>query len=86
MTENKARTWHFRVNLRMAELSLQEEVRDIFKKILISANVRLPIRGLEQSSFSYGIPEDGITQISYGIPEDGITQISRFPQISADCT
>jgi hypothetical protein len=64
MTENKARTWHFRVNLRMAELSLQEEVRDIFKKILISANVRLPIHGLEQSSFSYDIPQNGIAEIS----------------------
>ena len=48
----------------MAELSLQEEVRDIFKEILISANVRLPIRGLEQSSFSYDIPQNGIAEIS----------------------
>jgi hypothetical protein len=70
----------------MSDLSQPEEVRDIFKEFLISADDQILIRGLEQSSFSYGIPEDGITQISYGIPEDGITQISRFPQISADCT
>jgi hypothetical protein len=85
MPLNIARTWHFGVNLRMSDLSQPEEVRDIFKEILISADDQIPIRGL-QSSFSYGIPEDGFTQISYGIPEDGITQISRFPQISADCT
>ena len=59
-----ARTWHFHVNLRIAELSLQEEVRDIFKEILNTANDRLPICGLKQSSFSYDLPQDGIAQIS----------------------
>jgi hypothetical protein len=59
-----ARTWHFGVNLRMPDLSQPEEVRDIFKEILLFADDQIPIRGLEQSSFSYGIPEDGIAQIS----------------------
>ena len=59
-----ARTWHFHVNLRIAELSLQEEVRNIFKEILNTANDRLPICGLKQSSFSYDLPQDGIAQIS----------------------
>ena len=34
-----------------------------FKEILLSADDQIPIRGLEQSSFSYCIPEDGIAQI-----------------------
>ena len=64
MPRNMARTWHFGVNLRMPDLSQPEEVRDIFKEILLSAHDQIPIRGLEQSSFSYCIPEDGIAQIS----------------------
>ena len=47
----------------MPDLSQPEEVRDIFKEILLSAHDQIPIRGLEQSSFSYCIPEDGIAQI-----------------------
>jgi hypothetical protein len=38
-------------------------VRVTFKGILISANDRLPICCLEQSSFSYDMPDDGITKI-----------------------
>ncbi len=59
-----ARTWHFHVDLRIAELSLQEVVRDIFKEILDTANDRLQICGLKESSFSNDLPQDGIAQIS----------------------
>ena len=58
-----ARTWHFHVALWMPALSQQEEIRAIFKEILVSANVRLPISGLEQSSFSYDVPDNGIAKI-----------------------
>jgi hypothetical protein len=54
----------FGFNLRMPDLSQPEEVRDLFREILISADDQTPIRGLERSSFSYGISEDGIAQIS----------------------
>jgi hypothetical protein len=47
----------------MPALSRKEEVRAIFKEILVSANVRLPISGLEQSSFSYDVPDNGIAKI-----------------------
>lgn len=60
--QTTARTWHFRVRLRMPALSQQEEVRDTFREILISADSRLSIRELEQSSCSYGIPDDGIAE------------------------
>jgi hypothetical protein len=58
-----AQTWHFHVALRMPELSQQEEVRAIFKEILVYANVRLPISGLEQPSLSYEVPDNGIAKI-----------------------
>jgi hypothetical protein len=41
----------------------QEEVRDTFKGILISANDRLPLCGVEQSLFSYDVPDYGIAKI-----------------------
>ena len=63
MPRDMARTWHFHVTLRMPRLSQQEEVRDTFKGILISANNRLPLCGVEQSSFSYDVPDDGIATI-----------------------
>jgi hypothetical protein len=44
----------------MPKLSQQEEVKAIFKEILVSANVRLPICGLEQFSFFYDVQDDGI--------------------------
>jgi len=47
----------------MPGLSQQEEVRDTFKEILVSADDRLPICGLEQSSFSYDLPDNGIAEI-----------------------
>jgi hypothetical protein len=61
--QTTARTWHFRVRLRMPALSQQEEVRDTFKEILVSADDRLPICGLEQSSFSYDLPDNGIAEM-----------------------
>jgi hypothetical protein len=47
----------------MPRLSQQEEVRDTFKGILISANNRLSLCGVDQSSFSYDVPDDGIATI-----------------------
>ena len=63
MPRDMARTWHFHVTLRMPRLSQQEEVRDTFKGILISANNRLSLCGVDQSSFSYDVPDDGIATI-----------------------
>jgi hypothetical protein len=55
MPQNRARVWHFRASRRMPGLSQQEEIRDTFKEFLISTEDRLPICGLEQSSFSYDL-------------------------------
>jgi hypothetical protein len=48
----------------MSKLLQPEGVRNVFKEILISADHHIPVCGLERSSFSYGIPIDGIAQIS----------------------
>ena len=48
----------------MAVLSLHEDVSDVFKEILDAANVGVQIYGLEQCSFSYDLPDDGIAKIS----------------------
>ena len=47
----------------MPELLQRDEVGDTFKEILNAANDRLPICGLQQSSFSYDLPDNGIAEI-----------------------
>jgi hypothetical protein len=47
----------------MPGLSQLEEALDTFSETLISAYDRLPICGLEQSSFSYDLPDNGIAEI-----------------------
>ena len=64
MPRSMTRTWRFDVNLQMAVLSPHEEVSDLFKQILDTANDRIHIGGLETLSFSYDLPEDGIAKIS----------------------
>ena len=47
-------------------MSTQDEVCDLFKEILDDAEARnkLNFTGLEQSAFSYDLPEDGLVRIS----------------------
>jgi hypothetical protein len=45
-------------------MSNQEDVCELFKEILNDAKARLELSGLEQSSFSYDLPEDGLAPIS----------------------
>jgi hypothetical protein len=51
-------------DVNVGPLSNQEEVCDLFRGILNESNARTEIRGLEQSSFSYDLPEDGLARIS----------------------
>ena len=60
----RSRTWRFDVNVQVGPLSNQEAVCDLFRGILNESNARTEIRGLEQSSFSYDLPEDGLARIS----------------------
>ena len=45
-------------------MSDQDDICGLFKGILNYANARIELHGLEQSSFSYNLPEDGLTRIS----------------------
>ena len=60
----KARTWRFDVNVQVGPLSNQDEICDLFRGILNESKARTEISGLEQSSFSYDLPEDGLARIS----------------------
>ena len=52
------------MNLHIAVLTLHEDTSGLFKQILDAANDKFQIYGLEQSSFSYDLPDDGIAKIS----------------------
>jgi hypothetical protein len=63
----RSQTWRFDVNVQVGPLSNQEEVCYLFRGILNESNARTQICGLEQSSFSYDLPEDGLARISSGL-------------------
>ena len=63
----------------MAQLSTQEEVRELFKEILIAANERVQISGLEQSAFSYDLSDDGIAKISGYLHVDKKASLQKLP-------
>ena len=59
-----SRTLRFDFTVQMDPLSSQAEVSDLFRAILQDAKCKLDISGLEQSSFSCGVPEDGLAKVS----------------------
>ena len=67
------------MNLHIAVLTLHEETSDLFKQILDAANDKFQIYGLEQSSFSYDLPEDGIAKIS------GYLHVNKKRQACRSC-
>ena len=65
MDRERPRVWRFDLNLRVPLLSDREDVRILFRSILDEAMERIAIKGLDQSSFSYDVPEEGgIARIS----------------------
>jgi hypothetical protein len=72
----------FFVNVHVGPLSNQDEVCDLFRGILNESKARTEIRGLEQSSFSYDLPEDGLARISshYRHPMMGRSRCRRRPR------
>ena len=67
MAQLMARTWRFDLTLSIGALSDSYEVCNTFKEILnaaAAALARLEMRGLEYSSFSYDVLEEGLAQIS----------------------
>ena len=64
MAQLMARTWRFKTTLGVVALSDQYEACSTFKEFWNPAHAILEMRGLERSSFSYDVPEDGLEQIS----------------------
>ena len=58
-THVRPKTWRFDFPLKMPAFSDPEVVRDACIQILDSANIKSEIKDLEQSSFSYDVPEEG---------------------------
>ena len=54
------------MHVQVGAMSNQDEVCDLFKDILNDAKARVGLNfsGLEQSSFSFDLPEDGLARIS----------------------
>ena len=66
MPRARTQTWRFDIDVQVAAMSTQDDVCDLFKEILNDAKARneFTVSGLEQSSFSYVLPEDGLARIS----------------------
>ena len=48
----------------MGPLSSHEDVNESFKEILNAADARIKLNGLENCSFSYDVPDEGLAKIS----------------------
>ena len=64
MLRARTQTWRFDIEVQVGAMSNQDDVCDLFKEILNDAKARLELSGLEQSSFSYDLPENGLAKIS----------------------
>ena len=61
----RARPWRFDLTLRMDALSGSDDVCISFKELLNNAQERIALPGLEQVSFFYDVPDEGLgAQIS----------------------
>ena len=60
----RTRTWRFDLTLRVPPLSGQEDVLQVVRSILNKAHDNLAISGLDQSSFSYDVPDGELAQVS----------------------
>ena len=57
-------TWRFDLYVQMPSFSSMEDVRANFIDILDTANTNMPINELDQSSFSYDMPQDDAYQFN----------------------
>ena len=64
MPRARTQTWRFDIDVQVAAMSTQDDVCDLLKENLNDAKARYEFSGLEQSSFSYDLPEDGLARIS----------------------
>jgi hypothetical protein len=75
----KARTWRFDVNVQVGPLSNQDEIYDLFRGILNESKAITEISGLEQSSFSCDLLEDGRARISLAAAAEILPVAAALP-------
>ena len=63
-SRNRSHTYRFDVSVRMGPWSSHEDVCESFKEILNAADARIKLNRLENSSFSYDVPDEGLAKIS----------------------
>ena len=59
-SRNMSRTYRFDVSVRLDPISSQDDVCKLFKEILLAADARIKISGLENCAFSYDFPDHGL--------------------------
>ena len=64
MLRVRTQTRSFDINVQAGAMSDHDNVCGMFKDILNYASARIELRGLEQSSFLYDLPDDGLARIS----------------------
>jgi hypothetical protein len=64
MSRKMPMTWRFDLYVQMPSVSSMEDVRANFIDILDTANTNMPINELDQSSFSYDMPQDDAYQFN----------------------
>ena len=64
MDRLRAKTWRFDFKLEIGPFLCSDDVRISALSILKESHEKIPIRGLEQSSVSYNVPEYGVAEIS----------------------
>ena len=63
-SRNRSHTYRFDVSVHMGPLSSHEDVCQSFKEILNAADARIKLNRLENCSFSYDVPDEGLAKIS----------------------
>ena len=77
-SRNMSKTYRFDVSVHTGPLSSQEDVCESFKGILRAADARTKINGLENCSFSYNVPDEGLAKISGYIHVNKASKISGY--------
>ena len=63
-SRNRSHTYRFDVLVSMGPLSSHEDVCESFKENLNAADARINLNGLENCSFFYDVPDEGLEKIS----------------------
>ena len=63
-SRNMTHTYRFDVSVRLGPLSSHEDVCESFKEIFNAADARIELNRLDNCSFPYDVPDEGLAKIS----------------------